>query len=80
LPLSFHSALSSPSEHPISYAHNHDIEPTPDWIETEAISTGYVKHPLEQILEWLDVGMLLLEEVTIKAWQWMRQFFTKDNG
>ncbi|MEQ8385974.1 MAG: hypothetical protein RH949_26810 [Coleofasciculus sp. A1-SPW-01] len=53
---------------------------TPDWIETEAISTGYVKHPLEQILEWLDVGMLLLEEVTIKAWQWMRQFFTKDNA
>ncbi|MEQ8971830.1 MAG: hypothetical protein RIE73_15715 [Coleofasciculus sp. C1-SOL-03] len=80
LPFSFHSALSSPSEQPISYAHNHDIEPAPDWIETEAISTGYVKHPLEQILEWLDVGMLLLEEVTIKAWQWMRQFFTKDNG
>ncbi|MFW5666771.1 MAG: hypothetical protein ACOC2Z_14725, partial [Coleofasciculus sp.] len=80
LPLSFNSALSSPSEQPISYAHNHDIEPAPDWIETEAISTGYVKHPLEQILEWLDVGMLLLEEVTIKAWQWMRQFFTKDNG
>ncbi|MEQ8957010.1 MAG: hypothetical protein RLP02_03660 [Coleofasciculus sp. C2-GNP5-27] len=80
LPLSFHSALSSPSEQPISYAHNHDIKPTPDWIETEAIPTGYVKHPLEQILEWLDVGMLWLEEVTIKAWQWMRQFFTKDNG
>ncbi|MEQ9625150.1 hypothetical protein [Coleofasciculus chthonoplastes] len=80
LPLSFDSALSSPSEHPISYAHNHDIEPAPDWIETEAISTGYVKHPLEEILEWLDVGMLLLEEVTIKAWQWMRQFFAKDNG
>ncbi|MEQ9235875.1 hypothetical protein [Coleofasciculus sp. E2-BRE-01] len=77
---SFHSALSSPSEQPISYAQNHDIEPAPDWIETEAISTGYVKHPLEQILEWLDVGMLRLEEVTIKAWQWMRQFFTKDNG
>jgi hypothetical protein len=80
LPLSFHSALSSPSEQPISYAQNHDIEPAPDWIETEAIATGYVKHPLEKILEWLDVGMLLLEEVTIKAWQWMRQFFTKDNA
>ncbi|MEQ9483994.1 hypothetical protein [Coleofasciculus sp. F4-SAH-05] len=80
LPLSFDSALSSPSEHPISYAHNHDIEPAPDWIETEAISTGYVKHPLEEILEWLDVKMLWLEEVTIKAWQWMRQFFAKDNG
>ena len=80
LPLSFHSALSSPPEKPISYSQNHDIEPAPDWIETEAISTGYVKHPLEEILEWLDVGMLLLEEVTIKAWQWMRQFFTKDNA
>jgi hypothetical protein len=79
LPLSFHSALFSPSEQPISSAQNHDIEPAPDWIETEAIATGYVKHPLEQILEWLDVGMLLLEEVTIKAWQWMRQLFPKDN-
>jgi len=73
-------ALSSPPEKPISYAHNHDIEPAPDWIETEAISTGYVKHPLEQILEWLDVGMLWLEKVTIKAWRWMRQFFAKDNA
>jgi len=72
-PLSVPTAFSSPSEQAISYSHNSDLELAPDWIEAEAMSTGYVKHPLEQILEWLDIGMFWLEEVTIKAWRWMRR-------
>lgn len=40
-----------------------------DWIEIKAKPAGYVKHPLEQILEWLDMAMLWLEEIIVKVWQ-----------
>lgn len=36
---------------------------TPDWIETTATFIGYEKHPLEQILEWLDYIMLWIEMI-----------------
>lgn len=39
------------------------------WIETEAQLVGYVKHPLEQLLEWLDKGMSWLEVRIAKFWQ-----------
>lgn len=45
-------------------------DPTSSWIEIEATSLGYVKHPLEQLLAWLDYAMLWLEETTIRFWQW----------
>jgi hypothetical protein len=48
------------------------IEPAPDWIETDATAMGYVKHPLEQLLEWLDRAMLWLEELLMRAFQWVR--------
>ena len=67
-------------EQPIHHSPISDIEPAPDWIETQAIPTGYVKHPLEEIMEWLDVGMLWLEEVTIKAWRWVRRLVVKNKG
>lgn len=35
----------------------------PDWIETNATFIGYEKHPLEQILEWLDYIMLWIEVI-----------------
>jgi hypothetical protein len=44
----------------------------PTWIEAEARIVGYVKHPLEQVLEWLDRAMLWLEKATVKLWQWLR--------
>lgn len=50
---------------------NTQIEPAPDWIETNATVMGYVKHPLEQLLAWLDGAMLWLEEVLLKFWQWL---------
>lgn len=46
---------------------------TPDWIETNATTMGYVKHPLEQLLEWLDRAMLWLENMLLKFWQWLQQ-------
>ena len=48
------------------------LEPAPEWIETQAAAMGYVKHPLEQLLELLDRAMLWLEEVLMIAWQWVR--------
>ena len=49
-----------------------DLEAAPDWIETEAKPMGYLKHPLERILEWLDIVVLWLEENVRKIWHWLR--------
>ena len=35
----------------------------PDWIDISATSLGYEKHPLEQILEWLDQLILWIEQI-----------------
>ncbi|MEH2348381.1 MAG: hypothetical protein V7K55_10310 [Nostoc sp.] len=51
------------------------VEAQPDWIETKATSTGYEKHPLEQILEWVDYAMLWLEERFVKVFQSLRQLW-----
>lgn len=45
------------------------IEAKPDWIETKATLMGYEKHPLEQLLQWLDRAMLWLEEILVKIFQ-----------
>ncbi|MBD2665260.1 hypothetical protein B6N60_00145 [Richelia sinica FACHB-800] len=37
------------------------FEAKPDWIEISATLLGYEKHPLEQILAWLDRAMLWVE-------------------
>ncbi|OKH26884.1 hypothetical protein NIES593_02295 [Hydrococcus rivularis NIES-593] len=49
------------------------LELDPDWIETKATPVGYVKHPLERILEWLDRLLLLTEEWVASIWRWLRQ-------
>ncbi|MEA5578836.1 hypothetical protein [Anabaena sp. UHCC 0451] len=41
--------------------HPHQLKP--DWIETTATFLGYEKHPLEQILAWLDHLMLWMEMI-----------------
>ncbi|MCA1990620.1 MAG: hypothetical protein LDL41_01030 [Coleofasciculus sp. S288] len=61
------AAITNPSA-PSSDAH---LDPAPDWIETEASPVGYVKHPLEQILAWLDLTMLWIEELVVKVWRWL---------
>jgi hypothetical protein len=45
----------------------------PDWIETDAIVTGYIKHPLERILELIDRALLWLENLTTNLWKWLHQ-------
>ncbi len=60
------TAITTPSS-------NTDLEPAPDWIETSATPNGYVKHPLERLLESVDLAMLWLEELAVKVWQWVQQ-------
>jgi hypothetical protein len=60
-----------------SAAEDSSVQPTPDWIETRATLMGYVKHPLEQILAWLDRAMLWLEETLLKFWQWLQKMWRK---
>ena len=43
-----------------------EIEAKPEWIETKAEIVGYQKHPLEQLLVWIDSAMLKIEEVFVK--------------
>ncbi|MGH2413816.1 MAG: hypothetical protein ACRDEA_09045, partial [Microcystaceae cyanobacterium] len=49
------------------------LDAAPDWLETEATPVGYVKHPLERLLEWLDQIMLWVEERIVNLWTWMRK-------
>ncbi|HEY9830917.1 MAG TPA: hypothetical protein V6D26_10075 [Stenomitos sp.] len=63
------TAITNPS----TPAQDAEIEPSPDWIETKATPTGYVKHPLERVLGWLDRSMLWLEEFALKVWRWLRR-------
>jgi hypothetical protein len=57
------------------FARSSQVEAQPDWIETKATSTGYEKHPLEQLLEWVDYVMLWLEERFVKIFQSLRQMW-----
>lgn len=57
------------------FARSSQVEAQPDWIETKATSTGYEKHPLEQLLEWVDYVMLWLEERFVKIFQSFRQMW-----
>lgn len=46
---------------------------TPDWIETPATLTGYVKHPLERVLEWVDQALLWLEKTVASLWSLLKK-------
>ncbi|MBW4666782.1 MAG: hypothetical protein KME60_04905 [Cyanomargarita calcarea GSE-NOS-MK-12-04C] len=54
---------------------NTQIEAKPDWIETQATSVGYEKHPLEQILEWVDRLLLKLEELFVRIFKSLQQLW-----
>jgi hypothetical protein len=53
------------------------VEAQPDWIEARAKTIGYEKHPLEQILLWLDNIMLLLEEIFFKIFQFLQNLWKR---
>ncbi len=49
------------------------LEYKPDFLETDSVSVGYVKHPLELLLEWLDLVMLRWEESILQISQWLHE-------
>lgn len=53
----------------VATSQNQQIETAPEWLETEATTVGYVKHPLERLLEWLDLIMLGIENLWAKIWK-----------
>jgi hypothetical protein len=46
-----------------------EIDPTDSWIEADATSVGYVKHPLERLMGWLDGGLSWVEHRIVALWQ-----------
>jgi len=40
------------------------------YIETQAHLVAYEQHPLERLLQWLDRGMLWLEQQVARLWHW----------
>ncbi|AFZ35729.1 hypothetical protein Sta7437_2180 [Stanieria cyanosphaera PCC 7437] len=54
---------------------NQQIETAPEWLETDATTVGYVKHPLERLLEWLDLIMLWIENLWAKIWEKLKLKF-----
>jgi hypothetical protein len=52
---------------------NSSLQTNRDYLETEAKPVGYVKHPLEQILVWLDKTILWLEELFLAIVRWLNR-------
>lgn len=49
-----------------------DIDPTDSWIEADATAVGYIKHPLERFMGWLDGCFSWLEYQISALWQRLR--------
>ncbi|TAG34929.1 MAG: hypothetical protein EAZ33_26660 [Oscillatoriales cyanobacterium] len=48
------------------------LPPADEYLETKAESMGYIKHPLEQVLEWLDLIMVRVEKIIEQIWNWAK--------
>lgn len=58
-----------------NYRNDSDVEPNHDWIDTKATPEGYIKHPLERVLEWLDITILWIEELVVKSWRLVQRLW-----
>ncbi|MDY7006281.1 MAG: hypothetical protein SWX82_20755 [Cyanobacteriota bacterium] len=50
-----------------------DNQQEQDYLEVASVSMGYIKHPLEEILGWVDVVMTWIEKVLAQIWQWSQK-------
>ncbi|NEP04108.1 MULTISPECIES: hypothetical protein [Okeania] len=50
-----------------------DYQQEQDCLEVASVSIGYIKHPLEEILGWVDVVMTWIEKVFAQVWQWSQK-------
>lgn len=51
---------------------NRSVPPADEYLETKSESMGYIKHPLEQVLEWIDLLMVRLENILEQIWNWAK--------
>jgi hypothetical protein len=63
--------LAVRNNYPKNSAKITELEASPDWLETQATPVGYVKHPLELILQWLDSIILWIEDLIVRIWHWL---------
>ncbi len=68
----FPAAITQPNSAPEAKKPSAGFPPENDYLETKAESMGYIKHPLEQVLEWLDLVMLRLEQIAEQIWNWAK--------
>ncbi|MEB3341411.1 hypothetical protein [Okeania sp.] len=55
------------------------VKQEPDCLEIKSVPVGYVKHPLEIILGWVDLIMTWLEKIFVEVWQLCLQKLKKKN-
>jgi hypothetical protein len=65
-----HPLSSAATEKPIAQA---AIDFNPDWIDIGSESLGYVKHPLEILLEILDWVILAIETAILRVWHRIKE-------
>ena len=66
---------ASSFEHWLAALGDLGLTSNPDWIEAPATPAGYVKHPLETLLEWFDRLLVWLEERVIAVFHWLSRFW-----
>jgi hypothetical protein len=78
IPINSAAELQSRSKRKIAQgSESTEIEAKPEWIETKAEIVGYQKHPLEQLLAWIDNTMLKIEEAIAKFASALQQIWRK---
>jgi hypothetical protein len=69
-PASINPTQSEVEERLATYT-SHSATHTPDWIETDAIAAGYVKSPVQRVMNWLDHLISWVEAKLIAVWNWL---------
>ena len=63
----------SPSSSAVTQATRKEGGISSTLLEAEVTEVSYEKHPLEQLLKWLDQGMLWIEQKLGQVWSWMHR-------
>ncbi|MGF1493904.1 MAG: hypothetical protein ACFBSC_15910 [Microcoleaceae cyanobacterium] len=51
-----------------------------NWVEAQVSTVAYEKHALERILGWLDGAILWIENVILKVWHKVEQWFSRQSA
>jgi hypothetical protein len=65
--------MRSPSTSALSQPARNEGAIASTLLEAEVTGVSYEKHPLEQLLKWLDLGMLWIEQKLGQVWNWLHR-------